>query len=888
MTWLRVLASRLAGLFRKNRLENDLDEEVRTHLEMLTEEKLRTGMLPEEARSAASRAFGGVEQMKEECRDAWSVRLIETLAQDIRYGVRQLRRSPSFTAVVVVTLALGLGANTALFSMVNGIILRALPFYQPQRLYVINEVVPQWSRYAPFFGVNSGNFLLWQRGCPAFVAMALAGANKFNLTGRGLPRQVSAAHVSANLFPLLGAVPQLGRSFLPAEEKPGRDHEVVLTDQLWRQVFNADPQVLGSTVILDDTPYTIVGVLPGDFRFPEVLGFAPEIFRPAALAGFDLVPGIGNYNYTAIVRLKPGVSPEQALAQLNVVQARIAAKGDPIRGHAPGEFDLKAMLTPLKTSIVGPAERALWMLEAAAALVLLIICVNLANLMLARNSVRARDVAVRTALGATRIRLMRQLVTEGLILGAAGGSLGLLLSLWGLRLLVRQAPLDIPRVDNIRVDPRVMLFTLVISMLAALLFTLLPAVRLAATGPAEALKSGGPAVRENWASTRLRGGLVAVEMGLSAALLAGALLLIQSLAAVARENRWMAEERVLALNLIMPPTQAKTVEQRYKFYSDLLEKVRALPGIVSAGFTPKLPLQGSVWGDDIAFREVPEAPLKTEIANYYFVDPGYFKTVGLPLVKGRLLSESDRGQDFVLISESLARRFLPGRDPIGMHLMWSANDKPKPRAIIGVVGDVRIGADQPPALAVYVPIWSFSITNQTLVVRTALDPRASANAIRRAVWSVNPDVAIPSEQTLETIVQSAEGLRRYETSLGGLFALCAVLLAAVGLYGVVSYSVSQRTHEFGVRMALGAKRIDVLRMVLRQGMKLAITGVAFGVLASLVLLRSIESLLYGVKPTDPLTFTLVAIFLTGVALLASYLPARRATKVDPIAALRYE
>jgi putative ABC transport system permease protein len=885
---LSDLIYRFRALFGRKSMEADMDEELYAHLERKVEKYVQSGLGVEEAKRRARLDLGGVEQVKEECRDSWGVQLIEELVQDIRYGLRQLRRSPGFTAVAVLTLAIGVGANTAIFSMVDGIMLRALPYFQPQHLYVVNEVVPQWSRYAPSFGVNSGNFLLWQRECPAFSAMALVADEKYDLTGLGLPRQIRAAEVSADFFSMMGVQPQLGRSFLAEEESPGRNHEAVLTDQFWRQAFNADPRVIGQPVNLDGAAYTVVGILPAGFRFPELSSSAPELLTPIALAKYDLVPGVGNFRYTVIARLKPGESAKQALAQINVVEARIARQGDSMRGVAPGQYDLRAMLTPLKAFVIGPVQKALWMLVVAAAFVLLIICVNLANLMLVKNTGRSHEVALRSALGARPGRLARQFLTEGFVLAAAGAALGLLFAEGGLRLLIRNAPIGIPRVDSVRIDPRVLFFALCISIVASLLFAFLPSLRLARVAPVEALKSAGPTLSGGKAGARLRDGLVVGEIALCSVLLAGALLLIESLSNVVRANQWMEEQHVLALSLVMPAMEFQTDAQLYQFYSSVLDKVEALPGVASSGFTDKLPLQGNVWGDDIAFQEAPRPPSKMEIGDFYFVSPGYFSALRQPLIKGRFLSEDDRDKDVALISESVARRLLPGRNPIGMHLLWSANEPAKAREVIGVVADIRTSPDKPPALAVYVPIWSFSERNETLVVRTAMDPNAAAVELRRAVWSVDHQVAVPQEQTLKTIVETSQAPRRYETSLGALFAFCALIIAALGLYGVVSYSVIQRTHEIGIRMALGAEKTGVLTMVVGQGFKLTLIGVGIGVIGALALTRFLSSLLYGVKSNDPLTFVAVSLILIVVALLASYIPARRAAKVDPLVALRYE
>jgi putative ABC transport system permease protein len=631
--------------------------------------------------------------------------------------------------------------------------------------------------------------------------------------------------------------------------------------------------------------------MPETFRFPELQHFpisAPELFKPIGFQKWEFWPGLGGFNYAVIARLKAGASPQQALAQLNVVEARIAGEGDAHRGVKPGEFDLKATLRPLKTVILGPAQQALWVLMAAAGFVLLIICVNLANLTLVRNVGRAREVAVRSALGANRSRLLRQFFAEGLILAAAGGGVGLLLAAAGLRLLVKNAPVSIPRLDQVQLDLGVLLFTTSASISTAFLFALLPALRLGKIQIVEALKSAGPAASRSHESTRLPGGLVVSQIALCGVLLAGALLLIESLRNVSRANQWMDEEHVLAADLALPPGEAHTTQQASEFLSRVLEKVQVLPLVRSAAFTSKLPLLGQSFGDDIDFREVPAPAGTRQIGEYRFVSPGYFDAVGLPLLKGRLLSEIDRGNDVALISESVARKFLSGRDPIGMHLLWSDNGPPVPRVIVGEVADVRNASDEPPVPAVYLPFWTFYQTSETLVVRTAVNPTAVADSIRRAVWSVDPQVAISQERTLSNLVRNSEAARRYETFLGAIFASVAVLLAALGLYGVISYSVSRRTHEIGIRMALGARPSDVLKMVIRNGLALVLAGIGGGIIGAIALTRLLSTLLFGVRPGDPATLALVGLVLLAAGLLATYAPARRATIVDPMVALRYE
>ncbi|TAN24524.1 MAG: ABC transporter permease [Acidobacteria bacterium] len=871
----------LAWLFRRAQLEREMEEELQAHLRRRAAALASEGLNSAEAERRARIEFGGYQRCQEECREALGVRLLSELRADVRQGLRQLRRSPGFTTVAILTLALGIGANTAIFSMLNGMLLSALPYRQPQQLYTIHEVVPQWSHFAPQFDANGGNFKLWQTRCSAFAGMAALLPQKLVLTGSGRTRQVQAAFVPANFFPLLGVAMTRGRNFLPGETEPGHNHEVV--------VAASHAHALGKSLTLNGNPYSVIGVLPANFRFPGVWKSpAPELFLPDYIPAppGDGTPGIGGFQYTVIARLRPGVSPQQALAQLNTVEGGIARRGDSYRHVAPGQFNLYATLTPLKAAILGPAVRALWMLEAAALLVLLIVCVNLANLLLAKNTDRAREVAMRASLGATRRRLLRQFLTEAALLAVGGGGLGLLLAAGALDLLVRHAPVGIPRLAEIHLSAPALWFTLAAAMVAALLFAGLPLLLLTRVQPGEAMRSAG--ARVSGGHSRLRNALVVAEVALCGILLAGALLLVQSLARIGQANAWMQQENVLALKLVTPYSDFRSPPGFPGFYHQALAQVRELPGIDGAGVTPVLPLLGGSWGDDIEFREAPRPKTDVKLGDFYFVSPGLSQVMGLPLIAGRRIAESDRGNDVAVISQSVAQRLLPGRNPLGLHLMWAPNETPKPFEIVGVVGDVRDGAEKPAALAVYVPIWFFAEPGESLIVRTRLSPQAAGAVIRRVLARVNRNVAVASQQTLQGVLAASTAPRRYETTLSALFALCAVFLAAIGLYGVLSYTVSRRVHEIGIRMALGAQRADVLRSVVREGMRLALLGVILGLAAALALTRFLSGMLYQIRPDDPVTLLAVAAVLILVALAACYLPARRATRVDPTVALRYE
>lgn len=808
--------------------------------------------------------------------------------QDVRYCLRQLRSRPAFTGIAIATLAIGIGANTAIFSMLNGILLRALPYRQPRHLYVINEVVPQWSQFATAFAVNSGNFLLWQHRCPAFSSIALMSPSKAILTGEGRPRQVQTVGISAEFFSTMGVQPQRGRGFFQSEHQQGRDKEVVLSNQAWRSIFDSDPKVLGNAITLNSIRYTVVGVLPPSFTLAGVLPTTPAVFKPLVFTGEDFDAGIGNFNYMAIARLKPRATRRQAVTQLDTVEGEIARRGDALRHIAPGAVNLKAILTPLKVFITNPARKVLSLLIVATALLLVIICANLGNLMLVRNEARLHEVALRIALGSTRWRVVRQLLLEGAIVGVAGAAVGLAIAFWGLNALIGKVPIGLPRADTVRIDGPVLLFTVATSIIAILLFSLLPALRLMHVGCAEMLKTSGPTSSHGKNGARLRSGVVVSEIAISGVLLASSVLLIQSLGHVLRANQWMIQQHVIKVQLLMPPVQARTAMQRYHFYSNVLHKVQLLPGVTGVGIVDKLPLNGHSWGDKIQFREGLQRSKDVTLGDFHFISPGYFRAIGLSLIKGRLLSEGDRDKHVVLISKSVVRRLLGGRDPIGLHLLWSPNQTPVPWRVIGVVQNVRNAPDKLPSLAVYVPYWSFNELNEAVVVRTATSPQVLAADLRRAVWSVNPEVAIPPIETLKSVFEASDAPRRFGTLLVALFAVCSVFLAGLGLFGVISESVSKRTREIGIRMALGATKGDVVGLILREGIYLGAIGTAIGLVFAASIADFLSSFLYEMKPLNPITVIFVVIILMAVTVLASYFPSRRVTHLALTSALRYE
>jgi putative ABC transport system permease protein len=821
---------------------------------------------------------------------AWQT--MNTLLQDLRYGLRLLAKSPGFTAVAVLTLALGIGANTAIFSVVNAVLLRPLAYRQPQRLYLIEEIVPQMARFYPAFPANLPDFRIWQKQLHSFDGIAVAVAASRDFTGRGEAEEIDGVRASANLFDVLGVEPVLGRGFLPQEDEEGRGRVVVLTDEFWRSRFHADRSLVGRTITLDGVPSEVVGVLPASFHFPKQLGALAEF--PKHIDFFEPLNGgqrpgqdlIGEFNYAAIGRLKPGVTPDAAVAELNVVQAQIARQ-------ANEGVDLKGRLVPLEAEVVGPARRGLIFLLAAVGAVLLIVCLNLANLLLARVPGRMREAAIRLALGTTRARLLRQMLTESLLLALTGGALGIWLAALGVHWLVQAAPVSLPRMGEVRLDTRVLLFAVSLSVVTGVVFGILPAWWMAHARPYEELKAGTLAATESRRARRLRESLIGLEVGLSTLLLILAGLLTASLLHVLRANAGFVAEHVLAADVQLPPQSYAKPDARLHFYDQALAGIRAIPGVRRAGWVSKLPLEGerSVSGIDVPGKR--QSLFQAPPANYRAVSPGYFEAMGIPVMEGRDFSESDRGENVVVVSQSVATRFWPGSNPIGQicATYWGPEQHER---VIGVVADVRtVRLDEPPPMMVYAPPWFGSPDprvprSASIVVRTAMNPVGAAGALRKVIDRVDPDVPIVALRPMAQVVSESVAARRFQLFLALLFALSALFLAALGIFGVVAYSVEQRRRELGIRMALGAGTRDLLRLVLRQGMLPVALGLGGGVGAALLGGQMIRSLLFGVAAFDPPVIACVVVVVGLAALAACFLPARRAVRADPMATLRYE
>ncbi|HEU4630001.1 MAG TPA: ABC transporter permease [Gemmatimonadaceae bacterium] len=799
--------------------------------------------------------------------------MVDSLLQDLRFALRSLRRSPGFTLVAVLTLALGVGANTAIFSVVDGVLLAPLPLREPDRLVAVGERVDGGAP-TDFTSTSPGSFFDWQRQTRTVRLAGFAGSAR-TLTGRGEPERLLGASTVGGLFDVLGVPPLFGRTITPADETPEAQRVIVLSYATWRRLFGEDRGVVGRTLTLDGASHTIVGVMPPSFRFPDT---GTEFWVPSRFDA-EFRANRDQYFIQVVGRLAPGATLEQARTELAVVSERLQ------RDWPMYNSDLRIVVRPLQETIVEGVRTRLLVLMAAVAFVLLITCANLGNLLLARASGRHREIAVRQALGAGRTRLARQLLTESLVLALAGGAAGLLVGQGFLELLLAaQATTNLPRVDEIGLDARVLLFTLGVSVAAGLFFGSLPAWQLARARSGEALRTGtrGSAGHQ-WA----RSALVVSELALAMVLLTGAGLLLRSFALMQRVDPGFTADHVLTFDVTRPGEDAS-------FTATSLERIRALPGVRSAAVVSQLPVTGRGIGAWFNRLDRPLPPdVKPTGEAYRVVTPGYFATIGLPLKRGRLLTPDDRRErPAVVINEALARRYYAGEDPIGKAIYLGAPDNRlfDHGTIVGVVGDTRdAGLGSDPLPTVYIPLavmpgWrSFSY-----VVRTAGPPTAVAGAVRNVIRTLDATVPVRNVRTLDAVLAESVAPARWSTTLLGVFAGVALVMAALGVFGVLSFVVAQRTRELGIRMALGAAPSAVRRTVVRQGLRLVVAGLALGLAGAFALTRLMGSLLYGVAPTDPATYAGVAAVLVGTAAVASWLPARRATRVDPIIALRAE
>lgn len=830
-------------------------------------------------------------------------RLEEDMFQDLRYGARMLLKNPFFTATAVATLALGIGANTAIFSVVYTVLFRPLPFENQEQLVMVWETF--LSRGNVRGTPSPPDFREWRGRAKSFRQMAAFYDTNFNLSGAGEPERLPGAVVSAELFPMLGVKAALGRTFLQAEEEFGAHRVVVLSQALWQRRFGADARLVGKSITLNDQPYTVVGVAPPDFKFADFAGAGAEaeLWVPMAFAPGDPYNTRGNHFLSVLARLKPGLTVAQAQAEMDVLTGQLAQEHQENAG-------LGARVVPLRDEMVGDYRTALLMLMGAVGFVLLIACANVANLLLSRASARRREFAIRSALGASRLRVVRQLLTESLLLGATGGALGLLLAWWGVKLLLTLGPADLPRAAEIGVDGRALVFTLVLSVATGVVFGLLPALHTFNFDLSGALKEGGRAATTGRRLGVLRRALVVTEIAMSLVLLVGAGLMAGSFWHLLRVDPGFNPEKLLTVQITLPESRypQSSPHQSQAFFRQLIERLSGLPGVRSAGATTSLPLASGGWGKMLSIegRPAPASMESVPVVQYRQVTPSYFTTLGMQLLKGRFITEQDAGESppVALINEEMARRFFPGEDPLGKRMWMGPPENLLPPGalppgysfplltIVGVVKDVKhLGLSKQPGPEVYIPHpQGLQETSRSMfvAVRTEADPLSFAAAVRREVAAIDKDQPVADVRTMEQRLAESLSSARFNMLLLGIFAGVALLLAAVGLYGVIAYAVEQRTHEIGVRMALGAQRRDVLVLIVGQGMRMAFGGVGIGLVASLGLTRLMSSLLYGVEATNPQTFATVALLLVAVALLACYMPARRATKIDPMNALRFE
>jgi putative ABC transport system permease protein len=864
--WNRLLGS----LF--GRRENDLAEELEQHIQLLTEEHIRRGLPPAEARRQARLTFGSVDSATESYRDQGGLPALDVLRHDLRYAFRGLRRNPGFSAIAILSLAIGIGANTAIFSLVNSVLLRPLAYQDPSHVF--------WAREVTTLGagaVNPVHAREWARHCQSLEHVALLRGSPADLTGQGEPVAASGTAVAHNIFALLGVQPILGRAFLPEEEEPGNDRVVMLSESLWRSRYRADTALVGGSISIDRRNYRVVGILPAWFRLPSRADREVEVFRPLVLEREELARVNGNFNYNAVVRVRSNAAPERALAEMNAVQARF-------RRSVGLSRDLAAELVPVHELVTGRSRLGLWMLAGAVGAVLLIVCVNLANLMLSRIAARRREAAIRTALGASRGRQVRMVLTESLLLAVSGGALGLFFAAWSLDLLTRAATLGIPRLSEVRLDTTVLSFAAGLTVVCTLIFGLLPAWRLAAGDPQAALAAGGRAVTEGRRGVRLRQTLIGVEVALSAALLIVAALLTTSLSRLLQVDRGFDAGHVLTVDVRLSGEVYADPANSGRFFDRLLPNVASIAGVRAAGMVTLLPTLGNTWNDAIYLEGAP-LDQRHAVDNRY-ASPGYFRAMSIPVLRGRFFEESDRGQHVAVLSTKAARLLWPGEaNPVG-RIFIGEDDKPK--LLVGIVDEVRAQLQSDPPPMAYYPYWQRAPDGGSLVVRTMADPRAIAGALRAALRAEDPQLPIPAIESMDDVVDRSVAPRRFQLFLMGAFAASALLVACLGIYGVVAYSVARRQNEMGVRLALGAQRSQLLWLVLRQGMAPVACGLLAGVSLAFVLGGVIRGLLFGVQPADPLAIGAVAALLLSVGLLACYIPARRVSRADAIAALRVE
>ena len=804
---------------------------------------------------------------------------MDQLLNDIRYACRNLIKRPGFTFIAVATLALGIGANSAIFSAINALLLKPLPLTDQDLVMTIWDKNP--SRGVEHNEVAMANYLDWKVQNKSFDQLALYRWWSTNITGIDTPERVQGFLVTGNFFTALGAKPMLGRAFSEEENQPGKDSVAIITYSLWQRRFGGDPNIINKQVTLNTISRTVVGVMPPRFNFPK----GAEIYAPIALTP-ELMRSRGNHSYYVVGKLKPGITPQSAQADIDAITARLEKQ------YPETNVGLGANVIPVLQDTVRLYDRALWVMMGAVGFVLLIACANVANLMLARASGRQKEIALRAALGASRWRIVRQLLTESVIVALIGGALGVLIAFWGIDLLRGANPGEAakyaPGWDQLGINPAVLLFTIALSLLSGLVFGLAPALQVSKPNLNNALKEGGR--QGGGGSHRLRSSLVVFEIALSLILLVGAGLLVRSFLSLLKTNPGFNPDHLMTMSLVLPAAKYKDEASRSAFFTDLVQRVQNVPGVQSAALVNYIPLGGSNSSESFLVEGVPEPPPGQEFDGRYRVcTPDYFETMGIALLKGRAFTAADKAGNtpVAIVNETMARKYWPNADAVGKRFrFYGPIDKNPWMEIVGIAQDVKHDLNTPMTSDFFLPHAQDSWNGMVLVARTTVDPASTASALRQEVWAIDKDQPVFDLKTMEQVRSLSVALYSFSSVMLAVFAGVALILAAVGIYGVMAFAVTQRTQEIGIRMALGARGVDVLRLVLRNGMALALIGIGLGLAGAWGLTRFLAKLLVGVTATDFLTFSIVTFTLLFAALLACYLPARRATKVDPVVALR--
>jgi predicted permease len=884
--WITSLVSRTRAWLSPRAVDQDFANELDSHLDMLADENIRRGMPPEEARRAARIKLGGVTQLKETNRELRSLPVIETFLQDARYAFRMLRKNPGFTAVAVLTLALGIGANTAIFSVVYAVLLKPLPYANPNQL--VSAFQANTQEGVPEDGTSYPNFEEWRAQNHVFSDLSTINFHQLTLTGSGEPSVVNTCVVTPQHFALLDVKPLQGRIFYLDDGKQGAPPVVILSENLWRGTLGADPKIVGSSITLDKRPFTVVGIMPAAFRSPFINN-AQDVWIPLVqdpLFGSWMARRGGHW-LPVFGRLKPGVSLAQAQAEMDTISERLASE-------FPAENKgWTVRLVPMQKEIVGDVRTALLVLLGAVGLVLLIACANIANLLLTRATSRSKEIAVRTALGAGRSRIIRQLLSETAVLGLLGGVVGIALAYWGVRALSSLLPDNLPQLNAIRVDNFVLIFALALSAIASVAFGLVPALFVSKSDIQASLREGSSRSGESGNRRRARSFLAAAEIALAMVLLVAAGLLLRSFSKLTSVSPGFDAQHIVKAEVSLPQFQYSKPQQWTAFSDQLLAGIQAQPGLQDSAIAIPVPIADGFINLAFEIDGVPPATSSdSRLANYVSVSPNYFRVMEIPLLSGRLFNQQDIADAprVTLISKALAQRYFPNQDPIGKHLNFGfPPNGDVSREIIGIVGDVRDKSlGDAPAPMMYVPFSQAPFWGANLVVKSTLSTSAVATSIRQQVQKIDKDLPVTDVEKLPDLLDASVSQQRFRTFLLGLFAAMALILAATGIFGVISYSVSRRTNEIGIRVALGASRSAILRMILRETLILAAVGLAVGLPCALAASHLIGHMLFGVSANDPLTLAAVAFALAAVAALAGFVPARRAMQVDPMVALRHE